>query len=132
MERRTFLSLALTCSTALAFGNMEEFVPARVGTYKAPLMIKTLLGKLNTVQDHVGYVQFNIISFDDMLKVASHCKVPLSPQEVGYIETIFYSDPRRYGFFWRANGSSFNERDFKKRFDLHQKIGSFSTYGCRY
>jgi zinc D-Ala-D-Ala carboxypeptidase len=130
MERRTFLSLALTCSTALAFGNMEEFVPARVGTYKAPLMIKTLLGKLNTVQDHVGYVQFNIISFDDMLKVASHCKVPLSPQEVGYIETIFYSDPRRYGFFGERTVPRLTSVISKNDLTYIKKSGHFLLTGA--
>lgn len=34
-----------------------------------------------------------------MLKVASRCNKTLTPNEIGYIETIFYGDPRRYGFY---------------------------------
>lgn len=90
MDRRSFLSLAVACSSTLVFGANQESVSA---------IVRTLLDKLNTVQNHVGYVRFNTISFDEMLKIAAHCKKSLTPYEVGYIETIFYGDPRRYGFY---------------------------------
>jgi zinc D-Ala-D-Ala carboxypeptidase len=99
MERRSFLSLAALCSTTLVLGATEEFIPSRSPILKGSPIVRSLLDKLNTVQNQVGYVQFNTISFDEMLKVASRCKKPLTPQEVGYIETIFYGDPRRYGFY---------------------------------
>lgn len=99
MDRRVFLSLAALCSTTLAFGATEEFIPSRSPILKASPIIRSLLDKLNAVQNQVGYVEFNTISFDDMLKVASRCNKALTPNEVGYIETIFYGDPRRYGFY---------------------------------
>jgi len=99
MDRRSFLSLAVVCSSTLAFGANQKFAPSTVVTNNSSLMVRNLLDKLNTVQNHVGYVQFNTISFDEMLKMAVHCNKPLTPYEVGYIETIFYGDPRRYGFY---------------------------------
>lgn len=99
MDRRSFLSLAVVCSTTLALGANEEFIPSSVSTKKITPTVSNLLDKLNAVQNHVGYVKFNIISFDQMLKIAAECNKPLTPYEIGYIETIFYGDPRRYGFF---------------------------------
>lgn len=99
MDRRSFLSLAVAYSSSFALGSAEEFIPSSHSIKSVSPVIKTLLDKLNTVQDHVGYVKFNTISFDEMLKIALHCKKGLTPSEIGYIETIFYSDPRRYGFY---------------------------------
>ena len=99
MDRRSFLSLAMVCGTTLAFGANEEFAATTVPLKNAPLIIGSLLDKLDTVQRHVGYVKFNIISFDEMLKTAAQCNKPLHAGEIGFIETIFYGDPRRYGFF---------------------------------
>lgn len=99
MDRRSFLSLAVACSSTLVLGANQEVIPSAVTTKNSSLMVKNLLDKLNTVQNHVGYVRFNTISFDEMLKMAVHCNKPLTPYEVGYIETIFYGDPRRYGFY---------------------------------
>lgn len=99
MDRRSFLSLTAVCTTTLVFGANEEFIPSSLSIQRTAPIIGTLLDKLNTVQNQVGYVRFNIISFDEMLKTAAYCNKPLTPSEVGYIETIFYGDPRRYGFF---------------------------------
>lgn len=99
MDRRSFLSLAMVCGTTLAFGANEEFAATTVPLKNAPLIVGSLLDKLDTVQRHVGYVKFNIISFDEMLKTAAQCNKPLHAGEIGFIETIFYGDPRRYGFF---------------------------------
>ncbi|HLD23845.1 MAG TPA: D-alanyl-D-alanine carboxypeptidase family protein [Sulfuricurvum sp.] len=99
MDRRSFLSLAVACSSTLVFGANQESAPASVSMKNISLIVRNLLDKLNTVQNYVGYVQFNTISFDELLKIAARCNKPLSPYEVGYIETIFYGDPRRYGFY---------------------------------
>lgn len=98
MDRRTFLAISATLGATTLLGAMEEFIPSMMNIKASP-MVKSLLDKLNTVQDRVGYVQFNIISFDQMLKTAAYCKKPLTKNEIGYIESIFYGDPRRYGFY---------------------------------
>lgn len=80
-------------------GATEEFLPSSVSTRYTSPIIRSLLDKLNSVQNWVGYVRFNTISFDEMLTIAARCGKPLTPNEIGYIETIFYGDPRRYGFY---------------------------------
>jgi hypothetical protein len=99
MDRRSFIKFTALSSTTLAFGGTEEFLTNSLSTFRALPVVKSLLDKLETVQNQVGYVRFNTISFDEMLKIASRCKQPLSSEEIGYIENIFYGDPRQYGFF---------------------------------
>ncbi|MDP1784170.1 MAG: M15 family metallopeptidase [Sulfuricurvum sp.] len=98
MDRRTFMALsALTASSAL-WGRMEE-IDSSVTSGNVDRTVVSLLEKLDIVQNHVGYVQFNILSFDELLKTASHCKKPLTKEEIAFVESIFYGDPRKYGFF---------------------------------
>jgi D-alanyl-D-alanine carboxypeptidase len=130
MDRRLFLSLAVACSTTLAWGATEEFTPSRASTTHASPMVRTLLDKLNTVQHHVGYVRFNTISFDEMLKVALHCNKALNPQEIGYIETIFYSDPRRYGFYGERTVPRLTAVTLEKDLVYIKKSGHFLLNGA--
>lgn len=98
MDRRTFMALsALTAGSAL-WGRMEE-IDSSIISGNADRTVVSLLEKLIIVQNHVGYVQFNILSFDELLKTASHCKKPLTKEEIAFVESIFYGDPRKYGFF---------------------------------
>ncbi len=98
MDRRTFLTLsALSASNAL-WGISEE-VDTAVTKRGSNVVVSSLLKKLNIVQSEVGYVQFNILSFDDLLKTASRCKISLLPTEIDFVESIFYGDPRKYGFY---------------------------------
>lgn len=98
MERRTFLTLSALTASSTLFGMSEE-VDSGVARSGSNALVTSLLKKLIIVQNQVGYVQFNILSFDDLLKVASQCKKPLLPSEIGFIESIFYGDPRKYGFY---------------------------------
>ncbi len=117
------------CGSSLAFGATEEFVPS-ASTLKASPIVKSLLEKLNTVQSHVGYVRFNFISFDEMLKIASYCKKPLTPGEIGYIETIFYGDPRRYGFYGERTVSRLTSVIAEKDIVYIKKSGHFLIRGA--
>ena len=98
MDRRAFMTYTALFSGTLAFGQTEEFIETS-SKIRASSTIFGLLDKLNAVQDRVGYVQFNLISFDQMLKEAAYCNKPLTTNEIGYIETIFYGNPKRYGFY---------------------------------
>jgi len=98
VERRTFLRLSALTASSTLFGMSEE-VDSGVARSGSNALVTSLLKKLIIVQNQVGYVQFNILSFDDLLKVASQCKKPLLPSEIGFIESIFYGDPRKYGFY---------------------------------
>lgn len=61
----------------------------------------TVRNKLKLVQNHVGYGNFNIISFDQMLKVARYSKniTAFTKKEISFLESIFYYDPTIHGFF---------------------------------
>jgi zinc D-Ala-D-Ala carboxypeptidase len=99
MDKRAFLTLALMGAATLALGSEEGVGTGKRTSTATPPLLKSLLNKLTAVQDYVGYVRFNTISFDETLKIAHRCHKALTPSEIGYIETIFYSDPKRYGFF---------------------------------
>ena len=57
--------------------------------------------KLKLVQNHVGYGNFNILGFDEMLKVAKYSnKIEIfTKKELAFIESIFYYDPSVHGFY---------------------------------
>jgi len=98
VDRRTFLTLS-ALSTSSALWGISEEIDTAVTKRGSNALVNSLLKKLTAVQSEVGYVQFNILSFDDLLKTASRCKMPLLPTEINFIESIFYGDPRKYGFY---------------------------------
>ncbi|RXK11513.1 peptidase M15 [Halarcobacter mediterraneus] len=57
--------------------------------------------KLNLVQRHIGYGNFNILSFDEMLKIAKYSNNinAFSKKELEFLESIFYYDPSVHGFY---------------------------------
>lgn len=129
MDRRSFLSYTAVLTGTIALGATEEFSAATSAAQASPVVI-SLLDKLNTVQNRVGYVQFNAISFDEMLKTAVYCKKPLTPYEIGYIETIFYGDPRRYGFYGERTVPSLTAVTSKSDIQYINKTGHFLMKGA--
>ncbi|MDD3595160.1 D-alanyl-D-alanine carboxypeptidase family protein [Sulfuricurvum sp.] len=130
MDRRAFLAMAAVCSSTVVFGRIEEFLPNYLSTMKAPSVVGTLLDKLTAVQNFVGYVRFNTISFDEMLKIAARCNKPLTPDEIGYIETIFYGDPRRYGFYGERTVPKLTAVTPEKELVYIKKTGHFLLKGA--
>lgn len=57
--------------------------------------------KLTLVQKYIGYGNFNIISFDEMLKIAMNdSKIgQFTKNELEFLELIFYRDPQVHGFY---------------------------------
>ena len=72
--------------------------------------------KLKLVQTHVGYGNFNIISFDDMLKVAKYSKNigKFTKEELSFLESIFYYDPTVHGFFGKRISDNITKAVNKK------------------
>lgn len=64
-------------------------------------VFNTVLKKLDQIEKTVGYANFNILSFDEALKIAKNfSKIgAFSPSELAYIEEVFYTDPVIYGFY---------------------------------
>ena len=100
MDRRTFMTVSALSAGSVLWGSIEEIdATTCITNGNIDATVTSLLAKLNIVQNQVGYVQFNILSFDELLKTASRCKKPLTKEEISFIESIFYGDPRKYGFF---------------------------------
>ena len=64
-------------------------------------VFESVIQKLDKVEHTVGYANFNLISFDETLKIAKNFpKIgAFTPAEIAYMEEIFYTDPVIYGFY---------------------------------
>ena len=72
--------------------------------------------KLKLIQNYVGYGNFNIISFDEMLKVANNSLQigTLTKKELEFLESIFYYDPSDHGFYGERISHNITETINKK------------------
>ncbi len=78
-------------------------------THKKPIiasftereLLQSISIKLKQTQRLVGYGNFNLMSFDELLKIArNHSKVgTFSKAELDYIESVFYMEASEYGFY---------------------------------
>ncbi len=73
--------------------------------------------KLNKIQSHVGYGNFNIISFDEILTLSKQNTFikPFSKEELEFLEYIFYYDPEYHGFYGERISKSITETIDKRR-----------------
>lgn len=73
--------------------------------------------KLNKIQSHVGYGNFNIIGFDEILALAKQNTFikPFTKEELEFLEHIFYYDPEYHGFYGERISKSITETIDKKR-----------------
>lgn len=64
-------------------------------------LLRDTLRRINRVQKLVGYGNFNLLNFDEMLKMArSHASVEtFTRMELEFLERLFYIDASSYGFF---------------------------------
>lgn len=78
------------------------------------------LERLNRVQAYVGHGNFNVLSYDDMLRYARYQPRigDFTTAELDYLEKLFYDDVSRLGFFGERVISDLNykyaERDITK------------------
>ncbi len=129
MTRRTFLTLSALTASCPLWGELDEVdVGSRV--VSGNKIVASILRKLTIVQSQVGYVQFNILSFDDLLKTASRCKSTITPTEVSFIESIFYGDPRKYGFYGERTVPQLSLVTPKKDVVYMDKTGHFLMKGA--
>lgn len=129
MNRRAFLTLSALAASSPLWGEMDE-VDFGSGGGSGNRLVGTILHKLNVVQNQVGYVQFNILSFDELLKTASRCKKPLTSTEISFIESIFYGDPRKYGFYGERTVPTLSIITPKKDVVYMDKTGHFLLKGA--
>lgn len=81
---------------------------------------KNVRNKLTLVQRHVGYGNFNILGFDEMLRVAKYASniKSFSKSELEFLESIFYYDPSVHGFYGKRIShnitDSINKKEVRK------------------
>lgn len=129
MDRRTFIALSALSAGSALWGITEE-VDSTVTGGRVDSTVSSLLKKLTIVQNQVGYVQFNILSFDELLKTAARCKKPLTKEEIAFIESIFYGDPRKYGFYGERTVPQLTVVTPKKDVVYVNKTGHFLMKGA--
>lgn len=100
MVRREFLGF-MGATIASTFAYADEPISTDIwlrDDQKAPCI--SVLKKLQQVEKIVGCAKFNLISFDDTLKlVKNQPKIEaFTKEELAYIEEVFYTDPIIYGF----------------------------------
>lgn len=131
MDRRTFMTVSALSAGSVLWGNIEEIdATTCISNGNIDATVTSLLTKLNIVQNQVGYVQFNILSFDELLKTASRCKKPITKEEIAFIESIFYGDPRKYGFFGERTVPQLTVVTPKKDVVYVDKTGHFLMKGA--
>ncbi|RXJ65376.1 hypothetical protein CRV08_15410 [Halarcobacter ebronensis] len=64
-------------------------------------VLSSIRNKLKKIQSHVGYGNFNLISFDEIIKLADYISSigSFTKEELDFFEYIFYYDPSIHGFY---------------------------------
>ncbi len=124
MKRRSFLrtgsllvpgalAASLTPGTAWALVQPSERYFRKMASFDDPhpmdvmareedfQLLRLTLSRIKRVQKLVGYGNFNLLNFDDMLRVAkSYTSVErFSRAELTFLESLFYADASSYGFY---------------------------------
>lgn len=120
MQRRAFLGLVLAGSASTIL-NAKECVNSDIELeYEQITLFLEVHRKVELVKRYVGYGNFNILSFDDMLKVASrYSKIgAFTLSELDFMEEMFYGNPKEHGFYGKKTLPSIttciNKKDVKK------------------
>jgi hypothetical protein len=90
-------------------------------------LLEPSLGRLKKIQRLVGYANFNLLNFDDAVKIGrSYSAVgPFSRRELDFLEMIFYSRVNEYGFMGEKPIKTITGKIIKKSV---QKIPNTGNY----
>ncbi len=138
MDRRTFLGWIGTTAAAAAapmhlpFETLDyqecEAFRRSVSVARSDVIldgaslkaVAALSTKLHRARKIVGYGNFNLLGFDDLLRIGkSYSKVgALTPEEIALFESLFYENASSYGFYGEkvltSLTSEINERETLK------------------
>ncbi len=116
----------------------EKKKPLKVEKHKDVFLEKkylnelvTVRNKLTLIQRHVGYGNFNILSFDEMLKIAkiSNKIEAFSKKELEFLESIFYYDPKYHGFYGSRVSQKITQKISKKEVVKIPRTGHYLFKG---
>ncbi len=87
--------------------------------------------KLKLIQNHVGYGNFNIIGFDEMLKIAKYSNKieSFNSLELEFLESIFYYDPSSHGFYGERISQNISQTINKKEIIKIPRTGHYLFKG---
>lgn len=116
MQRRTFMkfgSLALVSATC---AKSEPILTNKALNKKDKEIAFSVSKKLNNVKKHVGFGNFNVIGFDEMIKITKRMKngSAFSKEELQMMDDFFYDDPFAYGFYGKRTCKDMTEVISKK------------------
>ena len=130
MTRRNFLLY----SSALTLSTLDADLLYKPDSYLTAAQYDTLLSldtKLSKIRRHVGFGNFNLISYDESLKIAK-----LNPKigeftydEISLIDRFFYDDPVKYGFYGERTCYDLNNKISKKEVVKIPRTGHYIFKG---
>jgi hypothetical protein len=79
-------------------------------------ILYSTLHRINRVKKTIGYGNFNIVGFDDMISYSKrYSKIgEFTKQELDFMEQIFYEDPSKHGFFGKKITQNITDTISKK------------------
>jgi len=89
------------------------------------------LNRLKRIQKTVGYANFCLLNFDDAIKIGkSYSSIgAFSKQELDFLEMIFYSQVKGYGFMGEKPIKTITEKIIKKKVKKIPHTGNFLYRG---
>jgi len=100
MNRRLFLGLMTSSAISAVANTKMDDNSLWISDKEAPVFL-SVAKKIELVKRTVGHGNFNILSYDDMIKTAKHYSRigKFTPIELAFMEEIFYQNPDIHGFY---------------------------------
>lgn len=124
MQRRTFLKLG----TLAVYANANTLKNNdKILTKDEFVLLKSINKKIKSVRSHVGFGNFNLIDFDQMLKVAKYLKKEdkFSKLDIAFMEEFFYKDASEFSFYGKRTCNKIDEKISKKDVVKIPKTGHY-------
>jgi len=133
MQRRAFLGL-VAASSLSAMTNIKKTTDITETVWLRDDQVGAFLSvqkKVELVKRYVGYGNFNILSYDDMLKTAArYSKIgKFTLRELSFMEEIFYADPNEHGFYGKKTIQTLTTNIDKKKVMKVPRTGHYLFRG---
>lgn len=98
----------------------QNFIEDIYLTREEMIMVKSIFLKFKGILQYVGYGHFNIVSWDEMLRLAqNYSRInAFSAKEIYFLEKLYYRDASVYGFMGKrvfaSHQIAFSKRNIKK------------------
>lgn len=119
MKRRAFIGLMAGATMSAMASSEQDYKTVWLSDDDTPIFF-SIQKKIDSIKRHVGFGNFNILSYDNMLKIAARVSKigRFTPRELDFIEEVFYADPSRHGFYGKRTMPTLTtdiaKRDVKK------------------